>query len=75
MEDQHCPDGYKCDECGWCVEVEDNGCDSDSTNCDGYDAECNIPAHDNCFYCDGTDCQIGKSIEKKPKYINSFFFF
>ena len=31
--------------------VEDTGC-TDNNQCNGHDAICNIPAHDNCFYCD-----------------------
>merc|ERR1711971_1515443 len=49
VEDSHCPDGYHCDECGWCI--EDSECTTND-QCNGYDSVCNIPAHDNCFYCD-----------------------
>ena len=59
LEDSQCPAGYICDDCGWCV--EDVGCNNNNTLCDGHDALCNIPSHDNCFWCNGDSCAIGKT--------------
>ena len=39
-----------------------DGCNNDNTKCEGFDAICNIPNHDNCFYCNGEDCVIGTAI-------------
>ena len=48
----NCPSGYECNlDTHTCVEsicTEDN-------MCEGYDEVCN-EAHDNCYYCGGTDC-------------------
>merc|ERR1719228_21115 len=63
--DDDCQSGFICDvddnngngdsnEC-----IEDMGCDSTDANCDGFDAVCNIPAHDNCFWCNGKNCEEG----------------
>ena len=44
--------------------IEDSGCKEDN-QCPGFDSVCNIPAHDNCFYCDPTtDCTEGKECQK-----------
>jgi len=56
-KDEDCPPDYICDGDNGCV--EDVGCDNIDANCDGFNATCNIPAHDNCFYCDGKECLPG----------------
>ena len=76
VEDSHCPDGYTCDDCGWCVPVgtttpaatttvaattEDPGCQDTDAMCPGFDQLCHIPAHDNCFWCNGKLCEEGES--------------
>ena len=35
------------------------GC-SATTDCTGHDALCNIPTYDNCFWCAGPECRMGK---------------
>ena len=57
-DDNDCPNGYICDQStNGCV--EDLGCNNDNTQCEGFNATCNIPTHDNCFYCNGKDCAPG----------------
>jgi len=63
--DSDCKNGQICDtadtdgdgdkhEC-----IDDPGCNNNDKNCPGFDAVCHIPAHDNCFYCSGKDCEHG----------------
>jgi len=57
MENSHCPDGYDCDECGWCVGhkcVDDSECKHNT--CDPP----NNP-HTTCEFCNGVtgECSPG----------------
>jgi len=51
--DLDCPPGQLCVD-GKCRDA----CKEDS-ECDGFDAICNVPIYDNCFWCDGRACRPG----------------
>ena len=42
--------------------IKDEGGCTDNNQCPGFDSVCNIPAHDNCFFCDlpSENCLEGK---------------
>jgi len=58
QEDNHCPNGYECDDCGWCVPL--SGCQADQ-DCK-YEL-CDPPKnpHTTCEYCnvESGDCRPG----------------
>ena len=53
--------------------VENTGC-TDNNQCNGHDAICNIPAHDNCFYCDlpSANCTEGTVCETQSYSVQLF---
>jgi len=62
MEDSHCPDGYICDDCNWCVVDPDNNCAGDDSNC--LQGVCDVPwPYTTCEYCDTDACVPGCSTD------------
>ena len=50
--------------------IKDEGGCTDNNQCPGFDSVCNIPAHDNCFFCDlpSENCLEGKE-SHSPKFV------
>ena len=65
--DKDCKAGFICDTSdldgnGDDKECIPDGCYQTDDRCDGWDEVCHIPAHDNCFWCDGMECKPGRQI-------------